>query len=131
MSRRCTGCSARCCGCWQPRAWCRRDPLSLDGTKLAGGAAQRANRTSPQIEKVLAEAAAADPADDATGAGNSQPLTPQALSRRAEQGERLAWARDRLAAEDAARRAVQRAKQEAWNAAAAAGRRRAARRPAD
>ena len=32
--------------------------LSLDGTKLAGNAAQKANRTLPQIEKVLAEAAA-------------------------------------------------------------------------
>ena len=31
--------------------------LSLDGTKLAGNAAQKANRTLPQIEKVLAEAA--------------------------------------------------------------------------
>jgi len=29
--------------------------LSLDGTKLAGNAAQKANRTLPQIEKVLAE----------------------------------------------------------------------------
>jgi len=31
--------------------------LSLDGTKLAGNAAQKANRTLPQIEKILAEAA--------------------------------------------------------------------------
>jgi transposase len=23
MSRRWAGCSARCCGCWPPRAWCR------------------------------------------------------------------------------------------------------------
>src|SRR5262249_4191967 len=43
--------------------------LSLDGTKLAGNAAQKANRTLPQIEKILAEAAAADAADDAAGAG--------------------------------------------------------------
>ena len=28
----------------------------LDGTKLAGNAAQKANRTLPQIEKILAEA---------------------------------------------------------------------------
>jgi transposase len=33
--------------------------LSLDGTKLAGNAAQKANRTLPQIEKILTEAAAA------------------------------------------------------------------------
>ena len=39
--------------------------LSLDGTKLAGNAAQKANRTLPQIEKMLAEAAAADAAEDA------------------------------------------------------------------
>jgi len=41
--------------------------LSLDGTKLAGNAAQKANRTLPQIEKLLAEAAAADAAEDASG----------------------------------------------------------------
>jgi transposase len=34
--------------------------LSLDGTKLAGNAAQKANKTLPQIEKILTEAAAAD-----------------------------------------------------------------------
>ena len=39
--------------------------LSLDGTKLAGNAAQKGNRTVPQIEKLLAEAAAADAAEDA------------------------------------------------------------------
>jgi hypothetical protein len=39
--------------------------LSLDETKLAGNAAQKANRTLPQIEKILAEAAAADAAEDA------------------------------------------------------------------
>jgi transposase len=100
--------------------------LSLDGTKLAGNAAQKANRTLPQIEKILAEAAAADAADD----GNPQPATPRTLARRAERRERLARARDRLAAEDQARREAQRAKQEAWEAAAAAGKRRG-RRPGD
>ena len=39
--------------------------LSLDGTKLAGNAANKANRTLPQIEKILAEAAAADAGDGA------------------------------------------------------------------
>ena len=63
--RRWAGCSARCCGCWPRRAWCRWALLSLDGTKLAGNAAQKANRTLPQIEKLLAEAAATDAADDA------------------------------------------------------------------
>ena len=104
--------------------------LSLDGTKLAGNAAQKANRTLPQIEKMLAEAAAADAADDARQGDNPQPATPRTLARRAERRERLARARDRLAAEDKARRDAQRAKQEAWDAAAAAGKRRG-RRPAD
>jgi transposase len=105
--------------------------LSLDGTKLAGNAAQKANRTLPQIEKVLAEAAAADAAGDAADGGSSQPATPRTLARRAERRERLARARDRLAAEDQARREAQRARQEAWDAAAAAGKRRSARRPVD
>jgi transposase len=104
--------------------------LSLDGTKLAGNAAQKANRTLPQIKKILAEAAAADAAEDAAEAGNPQPATPRALARRAERRERLARARDRLAAEDQARREAQRARQEAWEAAAAAGKRRG-HRPAD
>ena len=94
--------------------------LSLDGTKLAGNAAQKANRTLPQIEKVLAEAAEAD----AREGGSPTPATPRTLARRAERRERLARARDRLAAEDRARRDAQRAKQEAWDAAAAAGKRR-------
>ena len=64
--------------------------LSLDGTKLAGNAAQKANRTLPQIEKLLAEAAAADAAEDARHGGNPQPATPRALARRAERRERLA-----------------------------------------
>ena len=105
--------------------------LSLDGTKLAGNAAQKANRTLPQIEKMLAEAAAADAAEDARYGDAPGEPTPRALARRAERRERLARARDRLAAEDKARRDAQRAKQEAWDAAAAAGKRRGGRRPAD
>ena len=104
--------------------------LSLDGTKLAGNAAQKANRTLPQIEKMLAEAAAADAAEEAQEGGDPQPATPRTLARRAERRERLARARDRLAAEDQARRDAQRGKQEAWDTAAAAGKRRG-RRPGD
>jgi hypothetical protein len=104
--------------------------LSLDGTKLAGNAAQKANKTLPQIEKILAEAAEADAAEDARYGDAPGEPTPRALARRAERRERLARARDRLAAEDKARRDEQRAKQEAWDAAAAAGKRRG-RRPAD
>ena len=104
--------------------------LSLDGTKLAGNASPRASKTLPQIEKLLAEAAAADAAEDAQD-GDSSPVTPRALARRAQRRERLAAARDRLAAEDKARRDAQRAKQEAWDAAVAAGKRRGGRRPGD
>jgi transposase len=89
--------------------------ISLDGTKLAGNAAQKANRTLPQIDKLLAEAAERDAAEDAELGGKLEEPTPRALARRAERRERLARARDRLAAEDRARRDVQRARQEAWS----------------
>jgi transposase len=105
--------------------------LSLDGTKLGGNAAQKANKTLPQIEKLLAEAAAADAVEDARYGDAAGAPTPRTLARRAERRERLAQARDRLAAEDQARREAQRAKQEAWDAAAAAGKRRSGQRPAD
>jgi transposase len=105
--------------------------LSLDGTKLAGNASQKANKTLPQIEKILAEAAERDAAEDAQHDENPPPVTPRALARRAERRERLAAARDRLAAEDAARRQAQRVRQETWDAAAAEGRPRPPRRPAD
>jgi transposase len=104
--------------------------VSLDGTKLAGNAAQKANKTLPQIEKILAEAAAADAAEDAQQGGNPQPATPRTLARRAERRQRLAAAAGRLAAEDKARRDAQRARQQAWDAAAAAGKRRG-HRPGD
>jgi transposase len=105
--------------------------LSLDGTKLAGNAAQKANKTLPQIEKVLAEAAERDAAEDARYGDAPGDPTPRTLARRAERRERLAAARDRLAAEDRARRDAQRARQQAWDAAAAAGVRRGGRRPGD
>jgi transposase len=105
--------------------------ISLDGTKLAGNAAQKANKTLPQIEKLLAEAAAADAAEDARYGDAPGEPAPRTLARRAERRERLATARDRLAAEDQARRDAQRARQEAWDASAAAGVRRGGRRPGD
>jgi transposase len=104
--------------------------ISLDGTKLAGNAAQEANRTLLQIDKLLAEAAAADTAEDARYGDAPGEPTPRTLARRAGRRERLAAARDRLAAEDQARRDAQRAKQQAWDAAAAAGK-RGGRRPGD
>jgi hypothetical protein len=104
--------------------------ISLDGTKLAGNAAQKANRTLPAIENLLAEAAAADAAEDARYGDELDGPTPRTLARRAERRERLARARDRLAAEDQARRDAQRAKLQAWEAAAAAGKPRG-HRPGD
>jgi transposase len=105
--------------------------LSLDGTKLAGNAAQKANKTLPQTGKLLAEAAAADAAEDARYGGTPGEPAPRALAARADRRERLAAAADRLAAEDNERRDAQRARQEAWDAAAAAGKRRGGRRPDD
>jgi transposase len=105
--------------------------LSLDGTKLAGNAAHKASRTLPQIEKLLAEAAKVDAAEDARYGDALEEPTPRALAARAVRRERLAAARDRLVAEDKARRDAQRAKQQAWDAAATAGKRRGGRRPGD
>jgi DDE family transposase/transposase-like protein DUF772 len=104
--------------------------ISLDGTKLPGNASQKANRTLPQIDKLLAEAAAADAAEDARYGDALEEPTPRALAVRAVRRERLAAARDRLAAEDQARRDAQRAKLQAWEAAAAAGKPRG-HRPGD
>jgi transposase len=104
--------------------------ISLDGTKLAGNAAQKANRTLPAIGKLLAEAAAADAAEDARYGDAPGEPTPRMLARRAERQERLAAAAGRLAAGDAARRAEQQAKVKAWEAAAAAGKPRG-HRPGD
>jgi hypothetical protein len=104
--------------------------LSLDGTKLAGNAAQKANKTLPQIGKILAEAAERDAAEGLQQDESPQPATPRALARRAGRRPAAPAARDRLAAGDQARRQAQRAKQEAWDAAAAGGLPRAGRRPA-
>src|ERR1700745_2145368 len=60
--------------------------LSLDGTKLAGNAAQKANRTLPQIGKILAEAAAADAAEDARLGGELDRPGPRPFARAARGG---------------------------------------------
>ena len=64
--------------------------LSLDGTKLAGNAAQKANKTLPQIEKMLAEAAAADAAEDARYGDAPRRADAAGAGRRAGRRERLA-----------------------------------------
>src|SRR5690348_11583955 len=58
--------------------------LSLDGTKLSGNAAQKADKTLPRIEKLLAEAAAVDAAEDARHGDAPGEPTPRTLARRAE-----------------------------------------------
>jgi DDE family transposase/transposase-like protein DUF772 len=57
--------------------------ISLDGTKLAGNAAQKANKTLPQIEKLLTEAAAADAAEDARYGDAPGEPAPRTLARTA------------------------------------------------
>lgn len=59
------------------------------------------------------------------------PATPRELARRGERRARLARARDRLIAEDQARRDAQRAKVEAWEAGTAARAPRSGKRPDD
>jgi len=54
--------------------------LSLDGTKLAGNAAQAASRTLPQIEGILAEAAKVDAAEDARYGQAAGEATPRTLA---------------------------------------------------
>jgi hypothetical protein len=71
-------------------------------------AVQKANKTLPQIEKILAEAAKVDAAEDAQRGDNPPAATPRPLAMRAGRAERLAAARDRLAAEDQERRDAQR-----------------------
>jgi hypothetical protein len=60
--------------------------VSLDGTKLAGNAAQKANRTLPQTRKIFAEAAGRDAADDARQGDSPPAATPRALARRGPDG---------------------------------------------
>ena len=57
--------------------------LSLDGTKLARNAVHKASKTLPQVEKLLAEAAKVDAAEDAQHGGSLEPVTPRALAKRA------------------------------------------------
>jgi hypothetical protein len=92
---------------------------------------RRRTRRCRRPGKLLAEAAAADAAEDAHYGDALEEPAPRALAMRADRRARLAAAADRLAAEDAARRDAQRAKQQAWDAAAAEGRPRPPRRPLD
>jgi transposase len=94
--------------------------VALDGTKIEANAAAAANRThatlEAQVAELLAQAAAADRADDQQDGGFSE--LPRALAGRAERLARLQQAKAQLEAEAAARQ--QRYQQRVAELAAAA-----------
>jgi transposase len=103
--------------------------LALDGTKIAADASWSANRTREQLDAelaeaartMLAEAAGVDQVEDLNfGEGRGDELPPE-LTSRSGRLARLREARDRLAAEDQARRDAQQAKIDAWQARKDAG----------
>ncbi len=114
--------------------------VAVDGTKVAASAAGSANRTAGQlgeliggleaeVEALLAQAAAADEAEDALfGADRRGDELPGQLARRAERLERLRAAKARVDAETAARDA-RAAKAAAYERAAAETGKRPAGRP--
>ena len=105
--------------------------VALDGTKVAANAAGAANRTAGQLdelitaaeaeaEQMLAQAAAADQAEDALfGQDRRGDELPAQLARRGERLARLKAAKARLDEEDAARHAAQKAKIAAYEQAVA------------
>ena len=64
--------------------------LSLDGTTLAGNAAQKANRALPQIDELLAEAAAADALPEMPVGGQPSGRLPPAVRAALAAGKPLA-----------------------------------------
>jgi transposase len=104
--------------------------LSLDGAKLAGNAAQKANGTLPPTGKILARRPPPTP-----------PRTPATAMRRASR-RRGCWPAALSGGSGwpgpgtgsrpgTGRRRAQRARQEAWDEAAAAGKHRGGHRPGD
>jgi transposase len=81
--------------------------VALDGTKIAANAAAAANRThahlETQVAELLAQAAAADRAEDQQHGGGCGEELPRALASRAERLARLQHAKALLEAEAAAR----------------------------
>lgn len=111
--------------------------LAIDGTKVAANASWQANRTLPQLEAELAgatkamltTAAGVDAVEDRQfGDGRGDEL-PADLRDRSSRLARLQECRDRLAAEEAAKRAAQQAKLDAFAARKAAGATRPGRPP--
>jgi len=99
----------------------RLNLLSLDGTKIAANASWSANKTQVQVEEMLAEAAAADAAEDAEHGTARGDETPPGLARRDERLTRLRAARDRLVKAADAAQAAQDAKVAAWQVRSDAG----------
>lgn len=111
--------------------------LAVDGTKVGADASWSANRTLEQLEGELAEASAAmlaaaaalDAAEDEQFGEHRGDELPEVLRTRTGRAARLAEARDRLAAERAARRDAQQTKIDAWQARKDAGNPRPGRKP--
>jgi transposase len=98
--------------------------VALDGTKLAGNAAERANRTQEKLEAevagILRQAAAADQREDRLFGDARGDELPQALASKADRLTRLRQAKARLEAEAAERRQRYEQRVAASTAAAAA-----------
>jgi transposase len=70
--------------------------VALDGTKIAADASWSANKTLPQVRQMLAEAAAADAAEDAEFGTARGDEPPPGLARRADRLARLVEVREGL-----------------------------------
>ena len=101
--------------------------VAVDGTKIDADASSHLNydlarvdkaidRVSGEVERLLAEAAALDSADDAVEVDRSDPPVPPQLRDRQQRLAKLKAAKDRLEADAAARRAVQDQRRAAWEA---------------
>jgi hypothetical protein len=88
--------------------------VAIDGTKIEADASWLANKTLPQIEEMLAEAAAVDAAEDVEFGDLRGDELPPTLADPTGRAARLAAARDRLIAQDAKRLADHQAKVEGW-----------------
>ena len=108
--------------------------VALDGTKVQGNASLEANRTvasiEAEIEKIMAEAEAADAREDSKPATQQGAALPKTLAGRAERLARLRRCKEKLEARAAAAAARQQAKLDAREAEEqATGKRKRGRKP--
>lgn len=112
--------------------------VALDGTKLDADASPLKNydlarvdhaiaRVSEQIQQLVTEAAAQDAAEDRAEVGAADPPVPPVLRERRQRLGALLAAKERLAADAAARQRAQQQRQAAWDEANQAGRARGGR----